>query len=135
MFLESLNISTMWLKQGVFSSLYLNERNIKLKSLLRSQCFFSYGSLENINFAKLVEFFDKNKNDLILLGMVLNNNVFLDTKRFEFIKKSLKIFDKDINSLYLAFLRKVFVYYVLNRLLWIKLLYIQLYKKNFTLIK
>ena len=79
----------MWLKQGVFSSLYLNEKNIKLKSLLRSQCFFSYGNLENISFSSLISFFEKNKNDLILLGIVLNNNVFLDTKRFEFTKRYL----------------------------------------------
>ena len=134
-FLEGLNISTMWIKQGVFSSLYLSESNIRLKSLLRSQCYFSYGSLKSIDFPSLISYFEKNKNDLILLGIVLNNNVFLDIKRYNFMKKYLKEFSVDINSLYLSFLRKIFAYYVLNRLFWIKLLYIQLYKKNFTIIK
>lgn len=133
--LESLSLSTIWLKQGVFSSLYLNNTNLKLKALLRSQSFFSYGEIENINFSNLVKNFDTYKQDLVLLGIILNDNLFLDSHRFKLVKSHLKHFNGSINALYLLFLRKVFVYYVLNRLLWFKLLYIQLYKKNFTLLK
>ena len=135
MFLETLNISTIWLKQGVFSSLYLNNKNIKLKSLLRSQCFFSYSKLNKISFNQFIASFEKYKSELILLGIIINNNLFLDVNRFELVKDYLKQFDKDINSLYTLFLRKIFIFYVLNRILWIKLLYLQLYKKNFTIIK
>ena len=133
--LESLNISTIWLKRGVFSSLYLNNQNLKLKYLLKSQAFLSYGQLSNIDFLSLINFIDKNQQKLIFLGMLLNNNLFIDLNRFNLIKKSLQDYKGSMESLYKLLLQRFFIYFILNRLAIFKFFYLLNYKKNFTLIK
>ena len=108
----------------MFSSLYLNNQNLKLKYLLKSQAFLS-----------LINFIDKNQQKLIFLGMLLNNNLFIDLNRFNLIKKSLQDYKGSMESLYKLLLQRFFIYFILNRLAIFKFFYLLNYKKNFTLIK
>jgi len=132
--LEKLNINTLWLKRSVFSSVYINDSNIKLKYLLKSQSYFSYSQLSIVNFNDLINFIEKNKKKLIFLGFLFNKNVFIDSFRFNYIKKDLKNFQSNMSSLYRILLQKIFVFFVLNRLLLFKFFYISIHKKNLTLI-
>ncbi|MAE59605.1 MAG: hypothetical protein CME69_12090 [Halobacteriovorax sp.] len=133
--LEEFNLSTIWLKRGVFSSIYLNNSNLKLRYLLKSQSFLSYGQTNEVNFYDLVKFIDNNKSKLIFLGMIINNNLFVDAKRFNLVKDTLKNYKGSMESIYRLLLQKFFVYFVLNRLAVFKFFYLLNYKKNFTLIK
>lgn len=133
--LEEFNLSTIWLKRGVFSSIYLNNSNLKLRYLLKSQSFLSYGQTSEVNFYDLVKFIDNNKSKLIFLGMIINNNLFVDAKRFNLVKDTLKNYKGSMESIYRLLLQKFFVYFVLNRLAVFKFFYLLNYKKNFTLIK
>lgn len=132
--LEKLNINTLWLKRSVFSSIYLNNSNIKLKYLLKSQSYFSYSKLSNINFNEFIKFIDQNKKKLIFLGFLFDKNTFIDLNRFNYIKKDLKNYSLNMNSIYKILLQKVFVFFILKRLMLFKFFYILIYKKNLTLI-
>ena len=132
--LEKFNINTVWLKRSVFSSIYINNSNIRLKYILKSQSYFSYSKLYNINFQEFISFIEKNKNKLIFLGFLFNKNVFIDFHRFNIIKKDLKNFQYDMFSVYKNLLQKFFVFYILNRLILFKFFYISIHKKNLTLI-
>ena len=133
--LEKLNINTLWLKRGVFSSIYITNRNFKLKYLLKTQSYFSYGDLSEINFYDFVQFIEKNKKKLIILGFLFNDNLLIDLNRFNYIKNNLKEYKSNIFSLYKILLQKIFVYFILNRIILFKLFYISIFKKNLTLIR
>lgn len=133
--LEKLNINTLWLKRGVFSSIYLNNSNLKLKYLLKSQAYFSYSNTSDINFYDFINYIEKNKKKLIFLGFIFDNKVLIDSNRFDVVKESLKNYKGDIYSLYRALLQKFFVFFILNRLILFKFFYLSIYKKNLTVIK
>lgn len=103
--------------------------------MLKTQSYFSYGDLSEINFYDFVQFIEKNKKKLIILGFLFNDNLLIDLNRFNYIKNNLKEYKSNIFSLYKILLQKIFVYFILNRIILFKLFYISIFKKNLTLIR
>jgi len=126
------NIYTIWLKKNTFLKFYQND--IKLKKILTSQCYFSYGLLSDINFKDFIQNISKSKNNIIILGLILNNNLFLDLNRFKLLKNELNYLN-DINKIYIKLINHMLRYYVLIRINFIRNLYLLNYKKNFSIIK
>lgn len=104
-----------------------------LYSLLKNQSFFSYGNLNNININDLYSFLQKYNNQFIFLGIIYNNNLFFDKKRFfENYKTFSSINNK--NKFYLPLLNKSFFYTIYQKKDLFNAYQIALYKKNFSII-
>lgn len=131
--LSMIGFKNIWLKKNLFSILFLKSSNKMLYSLLKNQSFFSYGNLNNININDLYSFLQKYNNQFIFLGIIYNNNLFFDKKRFfENYKTFSSINNK--NKFYLPLLNKSFFYTIYQKKDLFNAYQIALYKKNFSII-
>lgn len=134
--LNLLNLKTVWLKKNIFFSVYLKKENKVLNFILKTQCYFSFGNLNNINNNELFKQIFLNLKELIFVGMILKNNILITKNRFNMFKNVLSDINfNDLNTtLYKNTIQKYFFYIIFLKKNMLLTYYVNFYKKNFTFI-
>lgn len=130
LFLETINLFTFWAKKNVLKNFYTNNTLI---NGLKSQCYFSYGELEKVNTQEFIKLIKKNEDKLVVLGLLMNNNLYLNHSRLALIEKKFD-FNLNSNKYYRILLRNILFYSKMNFIIFFKKFYLPLYKKNFKVI-
>jgi hypothetical protein len=104
-----------------------------LYSLLKNQSFFSYGNLKDIRINDLSLFLKNYNNQFIFLGLIFNNNLFFDKKRFFENYKNISEMNNK-NNFYYSLLNKSFFYTINQKKNLFNAYQIILFKKNFSII-